>query len=188
MHLLAVATSKGVHLQTNTPVLATSNDPDVNGYWTLSTPRGDVRAKKIIFATNGYTSHLLPQYSSAIVPVRGICSHIISHAGTPSVSKTIMTMGIKHGPGQHDYLITRPDRSIIVGGAWKAVRRGPREDWHNVTDDSRLIPIAENYYNGFMNRTFKSWEKTKADVDYLWTGIMGVGAVYHFSWCTCRSC
>lgn len=70
--------------------------------------------------------------------------------------------------------MTRPDGSIIVGGAWRVIRPGPREDWVNVTDDSGLIPAATDYYTGFMDRTFKSWEGTKSDVDYLWTGIMGV--------------
>lgn len=174
MHLLSIATTKGVNLQTNTPVTEISPSPDRNGFWTLSTPRGEIKAKKVIFATNGYTSHLLPQYKQAIIPIRGICSHITSSTDRPSISKQIQTMAIRYSPGHHDYLITRPDGSIIVGGAWKVIRPGPRDDWVNITDDSGLIPAAADYYTGFMDRTFKSWECTKSDVDYLWTGIMGV--------------
>lgn len=85
-------------------------------------------------------------------------------------------MGIKYSPGHQDYLATQTDGSIVVGGAWKVVRPGPRDDWYDVADDSKLVPIAADYYTGFMERTFTSWKESKSEVDYLWTGIMGVSA------------
>ena len=75
-HLLSLAVQKGVNLQTNTPVSHISDTPDSQGYWAVSTPRGVVRAKKVVFATNGYTAGILSQYQEKIIPVRGICSHI----------------------------------------------------------------------------------------------------------------
>ncbi|TPX12797.1 uncharacterized protein E0L32_006677 [Thyridium curvatum] len=177
VHLLKIAMSKGVQLQTHTPAQCISSTPNDNGYWVISTPRGDMMAKTVIFATNGYTPNLLPEYAGTIIPVRGICSHIQAvntSNPAPVISETIKTMGIKHSPGCQDYLITRPDGSIVVGGAWKAVRPGPRDDWYNVIDDSQLIPAAVNYYDGFMQRTFATWENEPSEVDYLWTGIMGV--------------
>lgn len=176
MNLLSEALKKGVNLQTNTPVLSISDTPDADGSWIVSTSRGATKAKKVLLATNGYTRQLLPEYTGSIIPVRGICSHIqvAESDKMPTLSPSVRTMGIKHSPGCQDYLISRPDGSIVVGGAWKVVRPGPREDWHDITDDSKLIPVAETYYDGFMERTFTTWAKTTSDVDYLWTGIMGV--------------
>lgn len=180
MHLLSASVAKGVNLQAHTPVLDVSTSPDSDGYWTVNTPRGATKAKKFIFATNGYTRRLVPEYSGHIIPVRGICSHIVADTTpAPALAPATRTMGVKHSPGCQDYLISRPDGSIVVGGAWKVVRPGPRDDWHDVTDDSKLIPAAETYYDGFMRRTFESWGKSDEKVDSLWTGIMGVRLNIH---------
>ncbi|KAK3177298.1 hypothetical protein K4F52_009908 [Lecanicillium sp. MT-2017a] len=146
MDLLSASVAKGVNLQTHTPVLDVSKSPDSDGYWTVNTARGTTKAKKIIFATNGYTRRLLPEYAGHIIPVRGICSHTVADTTpAPALAPVTRTMGVKHSPGCQDYLISRPDGSIVVGGAWKVVRPGPRDDWHDVTDDSKLIPAAETY-------------------------------------------
>lgn len=185
MHLLGVAVSKGVNLQTNTPVQSISSSRDADGYWTLQTSRGPTRAKTVILATNGYTRHLLPDYADHIVPVRGTCSHIVTAASSaaahqsgeermPAISPSVRSTSIKHSPGCYDYLVSRADGSIVVGGAWKVVLPGPRADWHDVTDDSAVVPLAQTYYNGFMERTYEAWRQSPSKVDYLWTGILGV--------------
>ena len=70
------------------------------------------------------------------------------------------------------YLIPRSDGSIIVGGA--AAKFKPfRKQWYNNVDDSVLIDAAKDYYDGYMQRTFRGWEDTKASVDNIWTGVMG---------------
>lgn len=76
MHLLQRAVDQGVNLQTNTPVLSISDTPSKAGYYSVSTPRGTLLARKIVFATNAYTSSLLPSFQQKIVPVRGICTRI----------------------------------------------------------------------------------------------------------------
>jgi glycine/D-amino acid oxidase-like deaminating enzyme len=48
-----------------------------------------------------------------------------------------------------------------------------RDQWHNVTDDSTLIKAAEDYFDGYMQRTFVGWEDSGATLDRIWTGIMG---------------
>ena len=66
-----------VQLFTHTPVnnvtkaasASTSADP-----WLLSTSRGEIRAKQVVHATNGYVSHLLPEFATGrqkVVPCRG---------------------------------------------------------------------------------------------------------------------
>jgi len=68
-----------------------------------------------------------------------------------------------------DYLIPRPDGSIIVGGASHKLRPFKDQWFNNVNDDS-LIEAAKDYYDGYMQRTFRGWENTKAKVDQIWTG------------------
>ncbi|KAI0906166.1 hypothetical protein F4823DRAFT_566017 [Ustulina deusta] len=51
-------------------VRAVSAEADSKGYWTLETNWGTDRARRIVFATNEYTSGLLPEYTDTILPAR----------------------------------------------------------------------------------------------------------------------
>jgi glycine/D-amino acid oxidase-like deaminating enzyme len=64
-----------LNLQTNTPVLSVS--PSGNGNWIVETERGSVKAAKVVFATNAYTSTLLPEFTDKIVPTRAQCSVVV---------------------------------------------------------------------------------------------------------------
>ncbi|KAF5603382.1 FAD dependent oxidoreductase [Fusarium pseudocircinatum] len=68
LQLLSKAVDANVSLQTNTPVTAVTAKPDKDGHLTLTTPRGSIRAAKIIYATNAYTSSILPEFVDKIVP------------------------------------------------------------------------------------------------------------------------
>ncbi|KAL3446356.1 FAD dependent oxidoreductase [Aspergillus insuetus] len=171
MHLLQTAVKKGANLQTHTPVTRISNTPLPDGRWLVETERGIIKAKKILLATNGYTAHLAPQFQDKIVPVRGICSRITVPKNRPSPFLPY-TYSIRHGAGVYDYLIPRPDGSIIVGGA-KPKFWHDHSQWYNVTDDSKLIEPAVSHFDGLMQRTFKGWENSGAKTDRVWTGIMG---------------
>ncbi|KAK6227635.1 FAD dependent oxidoreductase [Colletotrichum tabaci] len=171
MHLLKGVVQKGANLQTHTPVTHISESPLLDGRWKVSTARGSIKARKILLATNGYTSHLAPEFKNHIVPVRGICSRIVVPQGktAPFLSQTY---SIRHGPSMYDYLIPRNDGSIIVGGA-KPTFWTDRSQWYNVFDDGTLIEPAKSYFDGLMQRTFRGWENSGAYTGKAWTGIMG---------------
>ncbi|KAK4544297.1 hypothetical protein LTR36_004507 [Oleoguttula mirabilis] len=171
MHLLGLLMEKNVNLQTHTPVLLVSEIPDASGHWTVTTARGTVAAKKVVFATNGYTAAILPQFHEKIVPVRGICSRIVAQdaAKTQRLSNSY---SLRYGQAEYDYMIARLDGSIVVGGAktrfWDDIT-----NWYGVTDDSKLIEPAADYFDGLMQRHFSGWEHSGARTDQVWTGIMG---------------
>jgi glycine/D-amino acid oxidase-like deaminating enzyme len=64
-----------LNLQTNTPVVSVF--PSGDGNWIVETGRGSVTTAKVVFATNAYTSTLLPEFTDKIVPVRGQCSAVV---------------------------------------------------------------------------------------------------------------
>ncbi|KAJ5570335.1 uncharacterized protein N7459_009765 [Penicillium hispanicum] len=171
MHLLEKAVGKGANLQTMTPVTHISDEPSPDGRWLVSTQRGTIKAGKVLLATNAYTPHLAPQMKSRIIPVRGICSRIVANKNKTAPFLP-QTYSIRHGPSLYDYLIPRPDGSIIVGGA-KQTFWSDRSHWYGVTDDSKLIEPAKSYFDGYMQRTFIGWENSGAYTDKVWTGIMG---------------
>ena len=171
MYLLKVAVARGANLQTTTPVTQVSSTADDEGLWTVTTPRGNIRTKKLVFASNAYTAGISPQYAQKIIPNRAICSRIVTPPGK-SVPVLTNTYSISNGPGEYDYLVPRPDGSIIVGGA-KMIPNADspkREQWYDVTDDGTLIEPVQNYFDGFMQRTFKGWEDSGAVTDMVWTG------------------
>ncbi|RDW72918.1 FAD dependent oxidoreductase superfamily protein-2 [Coleophoma cylindrospora] len=169
-HLLEIVVAKGVNLQTNTPVSSVAKAQDLEGYWQVQTPRGVTRAKKLVFATNGYTSAILPQYTGIIYPVRGICTRIKTPEDQPA-PKLSHTYCINFGQGW-DYLIQRGDGSIVVGGG-KSSYLADRFQWCNNVDDGSLIEPARSYFDGYMQRNFMGWEQSGAYVDQIWTGIQG---------------
>ncbi|KAH6648055.1 FAD dependent oxidoreductase [Truncatella angustata] len=172
MHLLKCALDKDVYLETNTPVFKVSESADRYGYWTVSTQRGDIRAKQVVFATNGYTSGLLPEYKQVIHPVRGICSRITA-SGEPPTQGKLKSMVQYYGPKLADYQGNLSDGSFVIGGAWSNMKFKHPEQWLDVVDDSRLPRAAATYFHGFMERTFIGWDKAQSKVDSTWTGIMG---------------
>jgi glycine/D-amino acid oxidase-like deaminating enzyme len=170
MHLLASTLKTGlVNLQTQTPVLAVTKIRA--GGFLVETSRGLLHAKTIVHANNGYVAGLLPEYSASIIPCKGICCCITVPEGTtaPLITNSYIIF-TPEGKGL-DYFIPRSDGSIIVGGA-SHVFRPAKEQWYNNTDDSILIESAKNYYDGYMQRTFRGWENTNARVDKIWSGGM----------------
>jgi len=130
----------------------------------------------VVVAANAYLPALLPEFDGKITPARGVCCRI---AVPPEQGKRAPhnnnTYSIRYGPQEYDYLITRTDGSIVVGGAKQKVLLDDAY-WQNNTDDSRLIPGAEEYFDGYMQRMFHGWEDSGAKVTDIWTGVMGYSA------------
>jgi glycine/D-amino acid oxidase-like deaminating enzyme len=156
------------NLQTTTPVTQISDSPSADGFYSITTSRGSLKARKIVFATNAYTAGIAPQFTNKIVPVRGICSRIT--APTTSTPVLTNTISIRYGTGLYDYLIPRADGSIVVGGAKQTFWFQDPKQWYGVTDDSKLIEPAKHYFDGLMQRHFRGWENSGAVTDKVWTG------------------
>ncbi|KAG5786921.1 hypothetical protein H9Q69_014008 [Fusarium xylarioides] len=130
---------------------------------------GEVRARKVVFATNAYTGSLLPEYKNKIIPYRAVCSRIKTPGPHPLLNNTY---ALRFSDWNFDYLIPRLDGSIIVGGARDAYIRSV-DSWYGNVDDTQVIEEARSYFDGYMQRHFHGWEDSGAYVDDIWTGIMG---------------
>ncbi|KAI7759779.1 hypothetical protein LZL87_009102 [Fusarium oxysporum] len=167
---------KNLNLQTNTAVTTIPASPEADGSWNITTSRGVIEARKIIMATNAYTAALLPEYHEKIIPYRAICSRIVA----PNPPLLADSYAIRFSPTDFDYLIPRPDGSIIVGGARSAYFRYT-EDWYGSVDDTTVIDRAKDYFEGYMQRHFRGWEHSGAHTEQIWTGnilraVMGYSA------------
>ncbi|KAI0454914.1 FAD dependent oxidoreductase [Xylaria acuta] len=169
-----------LNLQTETPVLRVEHiekGRDGSPETLVQTSRGSVRAKKVVFATNGYTAGLLPQYEGVITPYKGTAAHLApSPVKGPVFPHLSHTYNLEFGLNDRetvDYLNPRPDGGIVVGGG-KWLYEKERRLWHNTVDDSTTFDaIADGkYFKGYMQRNFKGWEDSGTEVDKIWTGIM----------------
>lgn len=73
---LAVRIIDRINLQTHTMVEEVSEVADGEGYYAIKTSRGTLRAKKVVFATNGYTAGILPDMEGVITPYRDVNSYM----------------------------------------------------------------------------------------------------------------
>ncbi|KAK8045156.1 FAD dependent oxidoreductase [Apiospora rasikravindrae] len=92
--------------------------------WIVHTPRGHITAKSVLLATNGYTSHLLPQFADILVPTR----------------HTFYLMGEKGDEGimrRDDYLVQRPPplSELILGGGRQLAKNHAVGVWDDSTID-----------------------------------------------------
>jgi glycine/D-amino acid oxidase-like deaminating enzyme len=156
------------NLQTTTPTLHLQRVPDG---WVVHTSRGQVAAKEVVLATNGYTSFLLPRMMGLIVPVRGQ----VSALEPPSEYKPLEhTEGWRPG-GSDNYLIQRDgDGTIVVGGERLSVAGAEEGIWH---DDTINKAISDNLSHctqlALKLRPADNPEEEKLRVLGEWTGIMG---------------
>ena len=166
--LLTKLLKQGVNAQANTPVTSVSSSQDSSGWWSVNTARGTIRARKVIYATNGYTASVLPEYDDSIVPIRGICSHIESPKGVDA-PLLVNTYGIRFDARNNDYLIPRADGSIVVGGARQRFWH-KRDRWFGITRDDELVDEAVSYFDNYMQKHFRGWEESEAKTSKVWTG------------------
>lgn len=58
-------------IETATPVTSVSMSGENAAEYLVTTPRGVIKTKRVVYCTNGYTNHLLPNLRGKIYPFRG---------------------------------------------------------------------------------------------------------------------
>ncbi|OHE94329.1 hypothetical protein CORC01_10376 [Colletotrichum orchidophilum] len=181
MAMIRKSLGAGLRLETNTPVLEISQTDSDSGRWTVSTSRGDIIANKVVHATNGYASHLLPELDGRIIPLKG---HVAAIAPPPAyVDVPLSTSFAFVSDDNYDYLIQRPgpQRFLIWGGGEGAHPSGPKGGYGDC-DDSFAVPEVLDYVKDGPSRTFKGWKESSTGsssgvedpVPFAWSGIMGL--------------
>jgi glycine/D-amino acid oxidase-like deaminating enzyme len=165
--LLEKAVVAGANLQTNTPVTKVEDveRDSSDRTWRVDTPRGSVEVKTVIYATNGYTSALVPEMKDKIIPVRGMVAHLVA----PTAPKMKDSYMMRFSGYEYDYMIPRPDGSVVLGGARRDFYKD-LDQWYDVSDDSKLIDGARGYFDGYMQRHFEGWEDSSVHTEQIWTG------------------
>jgi glycine/D-amino acid oxidase-like deaminating enzyme len=151
---------------------------ETDGTWKVETPRGAIKAKKVVLATNGYTGFLCEKFRKIIVPLRGqITAHRpggnMPAGGLPTTYSFIYKNG-------YEYMIPRPQGSkfagdiIMGGGLVKAKDEGIGE--FGTMDDTTINKEISAYLTATTPRYFgENWgeDDKEGRIRKEWTGIMG---------------
>jgi len=125
---------------------------------TVKTNRGEIRTESVVYATNGFTHHLLPELKETIVPVRG---QVVATEPLPRLWEFDWLAN-----DGYEYAIQRQDGRLILGG----MRRQSPFHEIGVEDHSTLEPNVSQGLRQFLKTAFKSLKDAR--VDFEWTGIM----------------
>ena len=180
-----------LNLQTKTPVLKIESCTDGVGTTAprqvLHTSRGVIKARHVILATNGYTSHLLPEFADLIVPERGVMTALLPPAKSKLLENSYGFVGALGGnPIHDDYLIQRPFSDVpnsaghlMFGGGYA----GKKLNMIGETDDSVLDEGSVRYLREALLKLLvlggesDGLEELKAT--HQWSGIWGTSKDHH---------
>ena len=174
--VLGLALGKGLNLQTETAALNLMKDQRRG--WIVRTSRGEIRAGRLLLATNGYTAHLYPPLQGVIMPLRGHMTAQRPGSGLPKEGLgSTYSFIYQHG---YEYMIPRPPGStfagdiMIGGGATKAPNMGLTE-WGETNDT-----VTDGFIRDYLVSCTKTYFGSNWDEDdpigrlrMAWTGVMG---------------
>ncbi|KAJ4328772.1 hypothetical protein N0V84_000777 [Fusarium piperis] len=168
-------------IETNTPVVSISHEENASrsgpGY-VLKTPRGTMRARKVIHCTNGYSSHLLPSLTGRLYPLRGTVS--------------VQDPGLSFPRLGHQYSWTKmhngyydPETRRLTFGLYYAQQNaktgeivigGESQEAENLltSDDSKVAASARNHISSIVPKIYLDADDARAKK--VWSGIMGFTA------------
>lgn len=175
-----------INVQTHTPVTKISQSGNKRYKQTVETPRGKISARHVILATNGYTSHLLQDFTDLIVPVRCEMSALHPPKGSERLPNSYGMVGFEGGNSEHDdYLIQRPfydspngDGSrrgghLMFGGG----RSFAMYNCVGETDDDIVDPGEADYLRRALLQLLDLGGETEGlkelKASHQWTGIKG---------------
>lgn len=178
--LAAAARGAGARLYEDAPVTAVTRE---GGGYLLTTPAGRVRAKRLIVATNGYSSEDIPAWMagrylpalSAILVTRVLTAAEIAAQGWSSTGMAYDTRNLLH------YFRLMPNGRFLFGGrggtssavgALAERRRGLRADF------ARMFPAWADvetpfFWSGFvcLSRALTPYVGPIGDWDRAWAGF-----------------
>ncbi|KXS93958.1 hypothetical protein AC579_7565 [Pseudocercospora musae] len=150
-------------IDANTPVQGVDFD---GKHYSIKTPRGEIKARRLVHATNGHAGHLLPGIRGLIWPMRGQMTAQAPHTSFGIQGSRSYSIHYSNG---FDYITQSGEGGeIFVGGG--LVSSEPHHELGNPADDSNAtLPVA--HLGGIMDATFG--RPIRSEIKAAWTGVMG---------------
>jgi len=137
--------------------------PNADGTLSVSIRhKGIIRAKKVVYCTNAYTSELLPEFTDKAVSFRGqmIATEVLPEIIMQLIPNMSMTCN-----DCNEYFRVHNDR-LLVGG----MRQSIRGQQTGIINDGEISPVIYDKLRSFINEAMPFLKDTK--FNYTWSGIM----------------
>ncbi|KAF7317231.1 FAD-dependent oxidoreductase [Mycena chlorophos] len=184
-HLMRICLAKGLNLQTWTP--ATSVTSSDGGHWAVNTARGSITTPTVVYATNAYTSGLIPSWASYIQPTAHMCNKVVpprAFAGARALRNSYAVLA-DDGTFTINQRCTS-DGTLLFGGDnpnqhWLKAYLAQDESGMRLFDDSLsdFEPVTQAVRD-LATQSLEGWDE---DIDspgvgpvYAWSGIIGQSA------------
>lgn len=171
----------GYNLYTWAPVTSVTGSA---GAWSVNTPRGSILTPTVVFATNGYTSLVAPEFSDLIRPWRAQAVSLQAPPAGPDAFPPIgPTMSLRYHLHRFYSVAQRPDQSIILctTGQWKgASEKDIADTWDTMDDSTPNVLRAQEAMEAFASiipgAGYKvgDFKEGEGGYDTTWTGIIGM--------------
>ncbi|KAK7415671.1 hypothetical protein QQX98_005703 [Neonectria punicea] len=168
-------------IETNTPVTRIKHLPENNAEYpyAVETPRGIIRAKRVIHCTNGHSSHLLPGLAGRIYPFRGTMT--VQEPG-PSLknrgaSRSWSLSSKPHLDVETGFYMTGLyylQQNALTGQIWIGNETAYLKDI--LTSDDTYVPEEARQALATMLPEFflEGWDgKQTSEISAIWSGIQG---------------
>ncbi|KAJ7174991.1 DAO-domain-containing protein [Mycena crocata] len=183
-HIMKICLDKGLNLQTWTPVTSVTASPTTPGHWAVKTPRGIVSTPTVVYATNAYTSSILPSFAKYIQPTAHMCNKVVpprAFAGGKALQNSYGVMAARGGL----YSINprcSADGVVLFGGS------NPNQGQLTVYLDADPMRLFDDSLSNFQPVTdavseltasaFEGWDEEGpapgVGPEYSWSGIIGL--------------
>jgi glycine/D-amino acid oxidase-like deaminating enzyme len=168
------------------------SERDSDGWITVKTNRGVVRARAIIHTTNRWASHLLPEFEKLVLPMKSTVAALkapagfIKHTGaqhwdtqvnvrflsTPQHHVLELTLFVQN----YHIQLPPPYNVVILGGARAVLVHKPDECYNRDNDDLQFEGVPE-FMRSWPESDVLSWDKSQpaelardANDGGCWTG------------------
>jgi glycine/D-amino acid oxidase-like deaminating enzyme len=123
----------------------------------VRTAKGDIKAPRVVLATNAYTRQIEPYFRERVVPVRG---QVLATAPVPPLLKALV-----YTDDGFEYARQLPDGTVVAGG------------WRRAFADSEVgyaDEITAGVQEGIEEFLHEAWPSLRAvPITHRWSGVMG---------------
>ncbi|KAJ6493198.1 DAO-domain-containing protein [Mycena sanguinolenta] len=185
-HLMRTCLDKGLNLQTWTPVTSVIASSSTPAFWDVNTARGTISTPTVVYATNAYTSSILPSFVKYIQPTAHMCDKVVpprAYAGSKALQHSYGVLM----PGDGLYSINprcNADGIVLFGGGnpnQDQLKAYLDADPNRLFDDSlsNFKPVTDAVRD-LTSASFEGWDDDAPAAgvgpEYSWSGIIGQSA------------
>lgn len=162
---------------------ATSVEVAEDGWFIVTTPRGEIRTRHVVHASNAHVAHLVPGFRSRVYPLCGQMSAQAPPEGFPYQGDR-RSWSFDYDVG-FDYLTQLPRRyrggkpgdgaEMMFGGGFAQTKWGGMDSM-GVSSDAELNAEATKHLSERLGLSFQGADEGKGyefRVKSMWTGSMG---------------